>query len=344
MLHQVIQNKLRPEVRVLYRMGNIDAEFARIVREHVQVARDRYRSSGDDRLAERLRRFGNKGGYGVAKTRELSRVVFESKKPDYIPMGEALSVEIEMFFLCRDDENNFVTDIRKMGLSKHVTIKNDGSLHWGNEDYICCADDDGNQIEDCGCDKPYGREIVVTFTRDTKDILVKVCDSLNKHSAKINKTCGLHVHFDCRHLEKRNVTALAKRIGLCVPALKTMLPKSRRDNGFCRYDLNGFRGNTNRYAFVNVQSFIKHKTLEIRGHSGTTDSTKMLQWIEILTAIMKKRNTKPIDTIDALLLAIPMSEDLKQYVRMRFLKFNPVTAQTNETTLDDVAADNSNAA
>lgn len=106
--------------------------------------------------------------------------------------------------------------------------------------------------------------------------------------------------------------------------------------------MNGFR-NGSRYAFVNCHSYRKHKTLEIRGHSGTIDADKILNWIGICAAIMFKRGAiEQQTTMAGVIGAVGMSADLADYAFRRVNQFNPTTivpAREGMVAEDDVAAD-----
>jgi hypothetical protein len=247
-------------------------------------------------------------------------------------------------------ETQFVSFIRGEKLSKFITIKNDGSIHVGSEDdeidhdHGGCNNPDGDDDYcnccngDCECEPntpEFGREIVVTFKYNEWNTLNLICSKLNELGCRVNKTCGLHVHFDCRHLKYNQVITLAKRVALVVPALKQMLPSSRQNNQFCEQNINLGRGG-GRYAFVNVKSYHKHSTLEIRGHSGTTDAIKIIQWIKLLRIIMQKRNTTMIETVKNLVQKMPFEADTAKYMVERAKKFSKV----KDTSLDDVEQDN----
>lgn len=79
------------------------------------------------------------------------------------------------------------------------------------------------------------------------------------------------------------------------------MPQSRRQNYYCKglssisasdiqaaqsiYDLRAAFGN-NRYRKVNLEAYARHRTVEFRQHSGTTNFTKMENWIRFLNGLI----------------------------------------------------------
>lgn len=235
---------------------------------------------------------------------QLSRRVYDNKRPPQT--GEWVSVEIECF-VPRLELEAIAIAVRKAGLVEYVTIKNDGSLHGAGDEYI-------------------GKEYVVSFPKDNPRNLAALCAILKDKKARVNKTCGLHVHFDMRTKTSRQATFIGKRVARCVPALKAMLPMSRRNNQFCRQDISS-RGE--RYAFVNTTAYRRHQTLEIRGHSGTTSFTKIINWIGVLQCIMNSRLPKDatFQTMDDVLRVVHFPAQLVSYIRDRVATFTTETAE-----------------
>jgi hypothetical protein len=79
------------------------------------------------------------------------------------------------------------------------------------------------------------------------------------------------------------------------------MPSSRRNNRFCQgfanitetqiksagtiTDLRRAFGN-DRYRKVNLEAYARHRTVEFRQHSGTTNFTKMSSWIYFLAKLI----------------------------------------------------------
>lgn len=156
--------------------------------------------------------------------------------------------------------------------------------------------------------------------------LHRFCSLISDH--KVNTSCGLHVHLDCRGRVEADVRAIAKRMTAWLIALKEFVPESRRNNN--DYAALSF-SETNRYRAVNFTAFRKYKTLEIRLHSGTVDYTKIIAWIR-LVELLFVLNTKPKAGAQgvAALSQLPLTEYERSYWLKRHAQLNP--AQYTSTT------------
>jgi hypothetical protein len=126
-----------------------------------------------------------------------------------------------------------------------------------------------------------------------------VCATLQRLGARVNRSCGLHVHIAARHL---TLDAMRRLAFLCIEnedIIDSLMPPSRRKNmnKYC----GGLKGNANigeithardvpalanairrdnpRYTKLNFTSYWKHGTVEFRQHSGTVDAEKIKRWI-----------------------------------------------------------------
>lgn len=342
-MSKYLEKQLPEEFRVLWDMSKRkkirDYVLMDQLKHAVRYRRQDLKLRGNsDKLALKLSMYGNAGNWATHMLRDLAREIYNDKRPGSDDLGQWVSVEIECVLPNKRAETNFARFARAQGYGKQVTIKHDGSVHPTEEEMACeCTDDNGDPVSDCDCDKPYGKEIVVTFKYGDWTILEKLCAELNRLGATVNKTCGLHVHFDCRHLSPRSVSNAGARLGRTVNALKMILPKSRRNNTYCRLDVNKIRGG-DRYAFVNLTAYRKHRTLEVRGHSGTTDAQKIIKWIRILRAIMDKRNMDEISTVVGLIGVMKFDADLAAYIMSRAAKFADPPKPT-ATTAGEIAAE-----
>lgn len=130
------------------------------------------------------------------------------------------------------------------------------------------------------------------------------CKALNEAGAKVNNSCGLHIHHDATNF---TVDAFKKLYAVYIrfeDALDTLMPASRRndENSYCKgfkreqqgY-LDAIRGCAtvndiqnvfgSRYCKLNCQSYTRHSTIEFRQHAGTTNFTKIWNWL-VLTQTM----------------------------------------------------------
>lgn len=164
------------------------------------------------------------------------------------------------------------------------------------------------------------REIVVTYCsgKDGEKFLTRICKKLNEH-AVVNNTCGTHVHFDMRHVSREEAMLYSVKVAVAVSALRLMLPKSRRRNYFCQDSVSLETGN--RYSFVNFESYAKYKTVEIRGHSGTLQADKILNWTKIVERVMYNKSSKAVGSISGLVKEYKLPKKLAAYAIARGKQF-----------------------
>jgi hypothetical protein len=353
---KAIYNELHQDWKELYAQSlvcQLPESQKSCVSWQVQYARFKFKVGNQDELARRLEKYGNKGGWGHRKIKEFDQKIFDDKIPTQDYLGKWISIEIECIMPDKNAESKFIQWARKEGIIPYVTFHDDGSLRAYKDDEInhehTCNDDNDDTCycceNECECTggPAFAREIIVSCLWNNFTIIRKVCSKLNEIGCTVNHTCGLHVHFDCRHISKSMVETIGQRVANAVPALKLMLPKSRQKNEYCETTINDIntdesRHYTARYSFVNLMSYNRHCTLEIRGHSGTTDATKIINWICILRKIMRSPNNKQIKTISILINKFKFRKDLCTYITKRAKKFE------KEVGRDETAADNEDAA
>lgn len=222
-------------------------------------------------------------------------------------MGKWRSIEFELVFNTTATMNEFVAFVVEKDYSDFITIKGDGSIHPNRKGGTA-------------------REVCVSFNREDETIVRDVCKFL-KGKAYVNKSCGTHVHFDMRGVKKSLVEVYGQRLGYCVPALKKLVPESRRANNFCGKAVNTIDGMDSRYCFVNMKSYIRHKTIEVRGHSGTLNATKILNWIKICERIMSRKpdeTKKYITSPEVLIEHYKFNDELKEFINKRLKKLSEV--------------------
>lgn len=321
-MNKFLEVKLEMEYLALWKITKrkmLHAELHDLVRQEVRKVRRTHKNrQGIDTLLDKSERFGKTGSWASYQLKELAQIVYSDKIPDASDLGQWISIEIECILQNEQKETELVAWIRKQGYSKSITLKGDGSIHPDLE-------------------LQRGKEIVLSFKYNDWSILEQLCNKLLELNTIVNKTCGLHVHFDCRHLSERQVNTLGNRVARVVPALKDILPKSRRNNKFCETNISTEENDSDpRYAFVNLLAYKRHKTIEIRGHSGTTDALKIKNWIRILRQIMESQNTKAITSTSELINKFKFDSDLVSYITERYEKFASMPLSTN----DDIAQDN----
>lgn len=127
--------------------------------------------------------------------------------------------------------------------------------------------------------------------------LRKAVKALIAAEASLNKSCGLHVHVGARDLSTEEIYTIVRRYGYNESKLDAIMPVSRRANNniYCRSVASYANGfglmniptteylcNTTfryeRYFKVNVQSYMRHGTVEFRQHSASVNASKIANW------------------------------------------------------------------
>lgn len=181
------------------------------------------------------------------------------------------------------------------------------------------------------------------LTADRLNETRTVTRALSTAGATVNKTTGLHVHigadsFATEESDRLNGIALfVQNWYTAHAAIGGLVAKSRLSNGFCKAltiqeadrlaqsvaqgDIsNGGRG---RYLSLNLDSFARHSTVEVRLHHGTLNAAKITGWAEFITAMAdysKAGHTMPTiynQESDRLNITAAMLDDL---TRGGFLK------------------------
>lgn len=205
-----------------------------------------------------------------------------------------------------DEVHEAIRDAFRDAGIKRTSVRGDGSI-------------DGNSDDDVGV------EVTLLFnSKNGYDQLYKVCRILKtQFNAAVNQSCGMHVHFDFSGQEKDYVKRQGKKILRFMPILSMLVPKSRRDNEYCELDMSGFSGS--RYYAINLTSFEKHETIEVRMHSGTLDAKKVECWIELMQLMFKSDYSREsVSTLQGMFDALNMPDRLVEYCERRYSTLNPV--------------------
>lgn len=150
-----------------------------------------------------------------------------------------------------------------------------------------------------------GLELVspILYGDEGLDELQKVYEVLNSCGAKVDKTCGTHVHFDISDFTVQDCKNFLNLYYNYQGIINHLVPPSRRRNKFCKpllksdlVQINNEQWVTSirhiasilctRYNKVNLQSYVKYGTIEIRQHGGTTDFDKMEAWIILMYQLL----------------------------------------------------------
>lgn len=191
--------------------------------------------------------------------------------------------------------------------------------------YVRCATDgsirdmDGKKPGELGVHR-YGIEFRILIKRsELEDRVVKSIASISGLGAQVNKSCGLHVHFDMRDKTFEQVVPIHERLNKWLSALRELVPPSRRDNQYCAFENPG----NAHWAAVSLDAYKRHQTLEVRLHSATLNTTKIIQWVRLLETLRETKFLPPakISTVDALKM-LNLTEADRTYWSKRHQQLN----------------------
>ena len=165
--------------------------------------------------------------------------------------------------------------------------------------------------------------------------LEKVCWVLDLCNAKVNDTCGLHVHMDAAEFDLatwKNLILTYKRLE---GVIDNFMPHSRRNNHYCKA-LSAITENSikharnisdlrtaffhNRYHKVNLEAYARHRTVEFRQHGGSTNFTKMSAWIHFLAKMITFAKQGQVNAGTTLQNIPFLTESEKLYLKIRTKK------------------------
>ena len=247
---------------------------------------------------------GTKGAIMKFLKSRDKQIVFQEKKPQ--TKDNYIGVEIEFF--CDLNAEDLSFKLYEQGLGKHIFLRTDGSIRAENQMYP-------HELNILGKEK------------EIKDIIKLVSKVLLSANAKVNKTCGLHVHLDMR--AKDHIVAFHNLVS-AQNILFAMNPFSRQSGTYCRrQDTKIFKeaagtGNRDmRYFGINATAHAKHGTIEIRMHSGTVQAVKINNWIDLLLCIIAKKDPvkKAASTLRGFLKQFDIDPTLGVYIAERMAKF-----------------------
>jgi len=122
----------------------------------------------------------------------------------------------------------------------------------------------------------------------------KVCAVLNSDTvdAKVNKSCGLHVHHDANDFQAKNFENLTNLYKYYEDELDTMVAPSRRANAnhYCKslMNLTPSHLRSDRFFKLNLAAYTRHGTVEIRHFNGTVTADKICGWVCFTQLIVER--------------------------------------------------------
>jgi len=152
-----------------------------------------------------------------------------------------------------------------------------------------------------------GFELVspILYGFDGLEQLKKVLSVLNQQGAKTNRKCGIHVHFDAGNLSFGQIKSACQRFIDNEDLFDAMQPESRRRNNnyFCQghgrinvmrcRNISGLinKVSRSRYKKLNLQSYPRYGTIEVRHHAGSLNYKKLSSWIQLMAIVIYGTNS-----------------------------------------------------
>jgi hypothetical protein len=102
-------------------------------------------------------------------------------------------------------------------------------------------------------------------------------------------------------------------------------------------DFDAARDLGDRYWGINPSSYGTHKTIEVRLHSGSTNFTKLSNWVRILVNIAHVSNKyrTDVDSAEKFCDRLGLNDDMLAYIKERMAKFKDKDGQ--HITVDEAA-------
>lgn len=167
--------------------------------------------------------------------------------------------------------------------------------------------------------------------------LEKVCWVLDFCDVKVNDSCGLHVHMDAADFTMNTWKNQALSYKNIENVINAFMPTSRRNNHYCK-SLSGIserrilEANTvsnlraafgnDRYHKVNLEAYARHRTVEFRQHGGSTNFTKISNWVLFLGRMITFAQQAKVETGTTLQNLPFLTNDQKTYFKLRTKKLS----------------------
>lgn len=190
--------------------------------------------------------------------------------------GQMNTIEVEFISPCDDEMRNVV--FNKLGTMLGVKLKEDGSVRTSSPSYTT-----------------YGyQEAVISFRDDNYGRPAGILAYMRENGFSVNKTCGLHVHLDVRHMDEYDARDAWRRLCYMENQLALLVPEWTR-GGRSYVNLNSIEQECDeddleehhgRYYAINFESWYNYQTIEVRLHPGTVRHDIALGWTKLLNYLL----------------------------------------------------------
>lgn len=275
------------KIQQLLGLGLSRQQVADLVETNYGFVQNVYANLFPDRIRTRARRAVREA---IERGFRLENFTFNHK----------FGVEIEMFGVNRDELR---TELENAG----IPIR-EGQRRASNGGYWKITSDSSISASD-------SLELVSPILEGTEGLaqLKTVMLITRGLEGKVNRSCGLHIHFDARAFEFQTWKNLFMNYAKIEKHIDSFMPNSRRDNNgyYCRSmrvenfetkinsarnlgnivdsvkALHGTITGNSRYYKINANAFWVHGSVEFRQHGGTIDFKKVSNWIKFLARLIE---------------------------------------------------------
>jgi hypothetical protein len=111
--------------------------------------------------------------------------------------------------------------------------------------------------------------------------LYTVIKAIEKAGGIVNRTCGIHFHFDMSQYMSNERTRMVSWWRIFEPVLFDLVPATRRNNRYCGHGANG-----DRYQALNWRvAYTQHNTFEVRMHHSTLNADEVWDFCKMLLSM-----------------------------------------------------------
>lgn len=229
----------------------------------------------------------------------IEQIIKNNKSPH--PKMKDNYVGIELECIVHADRKQLEAAFIKQKLQSNVHVGTDGSLRTDARGGNC-----------------YEVRVLVK-ERDISTIIPKIVDVLKSFKGYVNNSCGMHVHLDMRH---RNVSQAYGRLFNAKMLLQSMVSVDRLTNNYCTPNTHANYSSEyevrTKYKQINLLTYERIKTLEVRLHGGCLTASKIVNWVKLLTYVTDTECAINTVTSTNFMAAYPdMTPKMQDYIMKR---------------------------
>ena len=269
-----------------------------------------------------------------AKRNELIKLGLHAGDIQYIFSKYNVTVERKVAF--DFSKITFGVEIECYNVEREDLMRegNENSLSIVSREYTHAHTNYFKIVSDSSIEGNNTNEVVSPVLKGKKGLsdLETLCKCLDAVGARVNKSCGLHVHIGAAAMSDAHYCRLVRNYQKLEPAIDSFMAESRRGNNsrWCRTlaDHNFTACSTkadiarelhyDRYHKVNAEAYGRHKTIEFRQHQGTTSYEKISRWVMFLAKLVEFSYKQELEGYVCEINDIPfLSDEEKTYFKNR---------------------------